>query len=133
MRCGEAAWKARSVYTSFATAAVGGRAADAVKNLISMIQYMPEISKECMKDTFYIPPLSMSKKECSNSIRALAGVVGQLNNCGDGLLRTSIAATCLSVSFVILLPIVHVPASFIDSIINMIKKMNFYKNQINMT
>ena len=76
--CGMALKKAAPAFFSFAKAAVAGSAAGAVQSLMSMLQYMPEISEKCIGRAFNIPPNIMNKIQCAADIVGLAAIVGQL-------------------------------------------------------
>ena len=76
--CGMALKKAAPAFFSFAKAAVAGSAASAVQSLMSMLQYMPEITEKCVGKPFNIPPNIMSKVQCAADIVGLAAIVGQL-------------------------------------------------------
>ena len=76
--CGMALKKAAPAFFSFAKAAVAGSAAGAVQSLMSMLQYMPEITEKCVGRAFKIPPNIMSKVQCAADIVGLAAIVGQL-------------------------------------------------------
>ena len=61
----------------FARAAAANNAAEAVRQLISMLTYMPDISSKCLNKAFSIPPKVMSKIQCGADIVGLAAVVAQ--------------------------------------------------------
>ena len=62
---------------NFAKAASANNASQAVKELLAMLRYMPDISSKCINKPFKIPPKVMSKIQCGADITALAAIVGQ--------------------------------------------------------
>ena len=61
----------------FAKAAAANAAGEAVKNLLNMLTYMPDITSKCINKPFTIPPKVMSKIQCGADIVALAAIVTQ--------------------------------------------------------
>jgi phage-related minor tail protein len=61
----------------FAKAAAANSAAEAVRQLLGLLQYMPEITEKCLNKVFTIPPKVMSKIQCGADIVALAAIVIQ--------------------------------------------------------
>ena len=76
--CGMAIKKAAPAFFNFAKSAAAGSAGPAVQSLMSMLQYMPEITEKCVGKPFNIPSKIMSKVQCAADIVGLAAVVGQL-------------------------------------------------------
>ena len=73
---------------NFAKAAVAGSSADAVQSLLSMLQYMPEITEKCVGKLFSIPPSTMNKIQCAADIVGLAAIVGELILAPEEVLAT---------------------------------------------
>lgn len=61
----------------FAKAAGANNAGECVRQLITMLPNLPEITQKCLNKPFNIPPKVMSKIQCGADIVALAAIVTQ--------------------------------------------------------
>jgi len=75
--CAQSLQKAMPFMISFAKSAAAEDAAGAVLALLSMLQFMPDITEKCVGQPFSIPKETMDKIQCAADIVALTAIVVQ--------------------------------------------------------